>query len=65
MCIERGFTTMDMNNEKCVMCDGKDRIIARATWTSLSMCGDRLTAHGDNDCNVQIYYCPFCGRKLD
>ena len=56
---------MDTNNEKCVMCDGEERVIAKAPWTSLSMCGDRLTAHGDNNCDVQIYYCPFCGRKLD
>ena len=52
-------------DEKCVMCDGQDRIIAKAPWTSLRMCGNRLTAHGDNNADVMIYYCPFCGRKME
>lgn len=24
----------------------------------------RLIAYGEDTCEVDIYYCPFCGRKL-
>lgn len=59
----------------CLYCDKnkKDNLVpSDGIWTSIDMLYDQqfsgnwfLEAWGDDCARVQIYYCPFCGRKLE
>lgn len=57
---------------KCEYCKGSTgNLDPLSSWTSLSMDfypkGNfwELTACGDDTASIKIYYCPFCGRRLE
>lgn len=59
--------------DKCICRNikrNKQEYICHGNWTSLAIRRDRLglyyiVALGDGEAEMDIKYCPICGRKLD